>query len=64
MGIVHPSRAADFETPPGDLGICGEPQETGETPMENALIKAHFYGRLADTVIRADPGLHVRTPDR
>lgn len=60
-----------------DLGIEDEPQETGRTPMENAMIKAEFYGRYADVVICADsglyfdclpledarqPGLHIRTP--
>ena len=62
----------------GDLGIEDEPQETGKTPMENAMIKAAFYGRYAENVICADsglyfdclplsdprqPGLHIRTPD-
>lgn len=62
----------------GDLGIEDEPQETGKTPMENAMIKAAFYGRHAENVICADsglyfdclplsdprqPGLHIRTPD-
>ena len=61
-----------------DLGITDEPPETGKTPMENAMLKAAFYGRYADAVICADsglyfdclplddphqPGLHIRTPD-
>ena len=60
-----------------DLGIQREPQENGRTPMENAMIKAAFYGQYADAVICADsglyfdalalddplqPGLHIRTP--
>jgi len=60
-----------------DLGIHDEPQETGRTPMENAKLKAAFYGQYADAVICADsglyfdclplddprqPGLHIRTP--
>ncbi len=60
-----------------DLGITDEPRETGRTPMENAKLKAAFYGQYADTVICADsglyfdamalddprqPGLHIRTP--
>lgn len=61
----------------GDLGVNDEPQESGRTPVENARIKAAFYGRYADAVICADsglyfdelplddprqPGLHIRTP--
>ena len=61
-----------------DLGITDEPPETGKTPMENAMLKAAFYGRYADAVICADsglyfdclplddpqqPGLHIRTPN-
>ena len=61
-----------------DLGIEDEPPETGRTPMENAMIKAAFYGKHAQNVICADsglyfdclplddarqPGLHIRTPD-
>lgn len=63
---------------PHDLGIHEEPQETGKTPLENAKIKAQFYGRYADVALCADsglyidalalddprqPGLHVRTPN-
>ena len=58
-------------------GVFDNPQETGKTPMENAMIKAAFYGRYADAVICADsglyfdalalddprqPGLQIRTP--
>lgn len=61
-----------------DLGVTDEPNENGAAPMENAMIKAAFYGQYADAVICADsglyfdclplddprqPGLHVRTPD-
>ena len=61
-----------------DLGIEDEPLETGATPMENAMIKAAFYGKYTENVICADsglyfdclplsdprqPGLHIRTPD-
>lgn len=62
---------------PRDLEIDGEPEESGRNPVENAVIKARFYGQYADCVICADsglyfdglpyddprqPGLHVRTP--
>lgn len=61
-----------------DLHISDEPDEEGDTPRENAVIKAKFYGQFFDTVICNDsglyleelpiadarqPGLHVRTPD-
>ena len=60
-----------------DLGIIGEPEESGATPEENAILKAKFYGKYFDRVICNDsglyfdelplndprqPGLHVRTP--
>lgn len=60
-----------------DLHIEDEPVEEGATPVENAVIKARFYGQFFDTVICNDsglyleelpitdarqPGLHVRTP--
>ena len=60
-----------------DLGVTNEPPEIGRTPMENAMIKAAFYGQYAENVICADsglyfdclplddprqPGLHIRTP--
>ncbi|MBE5799980.1 MAG: non-canonical purine NTP pyrophosphatase [Clostridiales bacterium] len=60
-----------------DLGVTDEPQETGRAPMENAKLKAAFYGQYADAVICGDsglyfdclplgdphqPGLHIRTP--
>ena len=60
-----------------DLGITEEPEEQGNTPEENAKIKAMFYGRFFDRVICNDsglyfenlpledsrqPGLNIRTP--
>lgn len=60
-----------------DLGIIDEPEETGTTPEENAILKAKFYGKYFDRVICNDsglyfdelplndprqPGLHIRTP--
>lgn len=61
-----------------DLQIEQEPEEKGNTPEENAVLKAKFYGQYFDRVIcndsglyfdgialndRRQPGLHVRTPD-
>ncbi len=60
-----------------DLSITDEPEEMGQTPEENARIKAQFYSRYFDTVICNDsglyfdelplsdprqPGLNIRTP--
>lgn len=60
-----------------DLNIADEPDETGQTPEENAILKAKFYGRYFDIVICNDsglyfeelsihdsrqPGLNIRTP--
>lgn len=60
-----------------DIGVNEEPEEKGNTPEENAVIKARFYGRYFDCVICNDsglyfdglpledprqPGLHIRTP--
>ena len=60
-----------------DLGITAEPEESGESPEENARIKAAFYGKFYDRVICNDsglyfdsipmddprqPGLNIRTP--
>ncbi len=87
IGTTNPSKIDFFarmladtcvqiETP-RDAGVLGEPTETGCTPVENARIKAAYYGRFAPYVICADsglyleplplddprqPGLHVRTP--
>ncbi len=61
----------------GDLHITDEPDEKGNTPEENAIIKAKFYGQYFDKVICNDsglyfdelplhderqPGLNIRTP--
>ena len=61
-----------------DIGIDEEPDEFGNTPEENAIIKANFYGKYFDRVICNDsglyfdslpindprqPGLHIRTPN-
>ena len=87
LGTTNPSKVAYFEdllrgadarfVTLRDLGITAEPEECGNTPEENARIKAQFYGQYAEYVICADsglyfdglpmedarqPGLHVRTP--
>lgn len=61
-----------------DLNIIGEPDESGSTPEENAILKAKYYGQFFDTVICNDsglyydelalddprqPGLNIRTPN-
>ena len=88
IGTTNPSKAEQFAgmlsgfglefVTLADLGVCDEPKEAGRTPVENAMIKAAFYGQYADCVICADsglyfdglaledprqPGLHIRTPD-
>ncbi|MGN0775165.1 MAG: non-canonical purine NTP pyrophosphatase [Candidatus Ventricola sp.] len=88
IGTTNPAKVGYFEKlladtdaaflTPHDLGVVDEPQETGNTPEENARIKAAFYGQYADAVICADsglyfdalplddprqPGLHIRTPN-
>ena len=46
---------------PGDIGITGKPpEETGNTPEENARIKALHYGKLFSTVICNDSGLYFK----
>lgn len=87
LGTTNPSKVRFFEEllseydlefiTPKDLNIEKEPEETGKTPEENAVIKAGFYGTYYNPVICNDsglyfdnldlederqPGLHVRTP--
>lgn len=87
IGTTNPSKVKRFEkllsgydvtfSTLKDLGITEEPEEAGNTPEENAIIKAKFYGQYADFVICNDsglyfdeleltdsrqPGLHIRTP--
>ena len=60
-----------------DIEVTEEPEETGTTPEENAIMKAEFYGQYFDVVICNDfglyfeeldfedlrqPGLNIRTP--
>lgn len=87
IGTTNPSKIERFKTlldgcgitfyTLKDLQIDQEPEEKGNTPEENAILKAKFYGRYFDRVICNDaglyfdglpldddrqPGLHVRTP--
>lgn len=67
IGTTNPSRIEYFRelldgtgaelVTPRELGVTGEPQETGRTPEENALLKAAYYGQYADYAICADSGL-------
>ncbi|MBQ9163069.1 MAG: non-canonical purine NTP pyrophosphatase [Clostridia bacterium] len=41
-----------------DIGVDKEPEESGRTPEENAVIKAKFYGEYFDRVICNDSGLY------
>ncbi len=87
IGTTNPSKLRMFEEWLGEypvqfvtlteLGITGEPTETGSSPTENARLKAEYYGQFADYCICQDsglyldalplddprqPGLHIRTP--
>lgn len=87
IGTTNPSKVKRFEEllhglelefyTLNDLNIHDEPEECGNTPEENAILKAKFYGQFFDVVICNDsglyfdslplddarqPGLHVRTP--
>lgn len=87
LGTTNPSKVKRFSTLLADcdiefvtlkdLGIEDEPEETGNTPEENAICKARYYGQYFDLVICNDsglyfenlslkdkkqPGLNVRTP--
>lgn len=43
-----------------DLGIEKLPDEDGKTVLENAQIKAAYYGQFHDYVISADSALYIR----
>lgn len=87
IGTTNPSKIKRFKElldgcevefcTPEDLYIESEPEEKGNTPEENAIIKAKFYGQFWDMVICNDsglyfdslplederqPGLNIRTP--
>lgn len=46
-----------------DICVKDEPEETGGTPEENAIIKAAFYGKYFDSVICSDSGLYFKELD-
>lgn len=86
IGTSNPAKLTFFEQllDGYDVRIIGTdaltvppPEETGVTPIENAMIKAEYYGHFAPVVVGVDsglyfhelpmddprqPGLHVRTP--
>lgn len=41
-----------------DLGVQKHPDEDGKNPMENAMIKAAYYGQFHDPVITEDSALY------
>lgn len=43
-----------------DLGVKKHPDEDGKNPMENAMIKAAYYGQFHDPVITEDSALYIR----
>lgn len=43
-----------------DLGIRKHPDEDGKNPMENAMIKAAYYGQFHDPVITEDSALYIK----
>lgn len=68
IGTTNPAKVTRFEDflPDSgiefltlkDLGITAEPEESGDSPEENARIKAKFYGQFCDRVICNDSGLY------
>ena len=88
VGTSNPSKVRFFQqfieqedvrlVTPAELGIAESPDENGSTPVENAVLKAAFYGQYAECAVCADsglyfdeiplgdprqPGLHIRTPE-
>lgn len=68
IGTTNPAKAERYRQMLSDydvtfltlkqLSIDSEPEETGRTPAENAVIKARHYGQFWDAVICADSGLY------
>ena len=64
IGTTNPSKIKRFEKMLAgydvtfctlkDLNITQEPEESGNTPEENAILKAKFYGQYYDYVICND----------
>lgn len=69
IGTTNPSKITRFEKmlkgydvtfcTLKDLDITREPEESGSTPEENAILKAKFYGQYFDYVICNDSGLYI-----
>ena len=70
IGTTNPAKAGvfakQFEGYPvdlvtlTDLGIQKHPDEDGKNPMENAMIKAAYYGQFHDPVITEDSALYIK----
>ena len=70
IGTTNPAKvkvfAKEFEGYPvelltlRDLGVEKYPDEDGKNPMENAMIKAAYYGQFHDPVITEDSALYIR----
>ena len=70
IGTTNPSKVEKYRNilndrdytfvTPADIGITEEPDETGADQIENASVKARFYGRYHDCVICMDSGLHIK----
>lgn len=69
IGTTNPSKANRFKNllkgqdvefiTLNDLTIQEEPEENGQTGLQNAQIKVKFYGQYYDYVISADSGLYI-----
>ncbi len=69
IGTTNPSKVARFQSllegydlrflTLRDLGIRTEPEETGASPLENAVLKAKYYGRFFERVVCDDSGLYI-----
>ena len=70
LGTTNPAKAKvfaqQFEGCPveiltlKDVGIQKHPDEDGKNPMENAMIKAAYYGQFHDPVITEDSALYIK----
>lgn len=70
IGTTNPAKAAVFAKQfegysvelltLTDLGVKKHPDEDGKNPMENAMIKAAYYGRFHDPVITEDSALYIK----
>lgn len=70
IGTTNPAKAAVFAKQfegysvelltLNDLGIKKHPDEDGKNPMENAMIKAAYYGQFHDPVIAEDSALYIK----